>query len=247
MTTFASFDGVQLSYDAVGDGPLVVLLHGFASQSFTNWVRPGVADDIADAGFRVVMLDMRGHGESGKPHEPSAYADGAMAKDVLALLDELDADACALVGYSMGAGVALRLLTEPSVRSAVLAGVGARLFETARDNAAIADALEAEDKTSIADPVARSFRDFADVTRADKAALAAIQRAPRVPPPEDLSDVRIPVLVLTADDDPLAGPPAGLAERIPGARVETVPGTHLNVVNHPSFRRAIVDFLTSTR
>jgi pimeloyl-ACP methyl ester carboxylesterase len=245
MSRFTSFDGVGLSYDVQGFGPAVVLQHGFASNSFINWVRPGLADLIADAGRQVVMLDARGHGGSDKPHEPQAYADGAMAKDVRALADHMGLERFDMVGYSMGAGIALHLCTsEPRVRSAVLGGIGvAALDPGARNRNAIAQALEADDKSSVTDPTARSFRDFADVTRADRLALAAIQRAPNRQPPPDPAAVQVPVLVIVGDSDPLATAHDTLAERIPGARNVVVGGTHLNVVNNPAFHRAVLDFL----
>jgi pimeloyl-ACP methyl ester carboxylesterase len=103
--------------------------------------------------------------------------------------------------------------------------------------------LEADDPSDVQDPSARSFRDFADLTKSDRLALAAFQRGAFRAPPGDLERVRIPVLVLCADDDPIIGRPEDLAERIPGARVQRVPGTHMNVLNNPAFARALLAFL----
>ncbi len=57
MPDFASHDGVTLHYDDEGEGPLVVLLHGFAADSNINFVRSGIFDALADAGYRVVAFD----------------------------------------------------------------------------------------------------------------------------------------------------------------------------------------------
>lgn len=243
MPLFPSFDDLELQYTDEGGGSPVLLLHGFASSSYLNWVRPGIVDALLEAGYRAVALDQRGHGLSAKPHEPTAYAGDAMVRDARALLDHLGIDGCAVVGYSMGAGVTFRLIqADDRVRRAVLGGIGLRFLDRARPAPdPVADALEAEDRTTITDRTARSFRDFADLTKSDRRALAAYRRAPR-PEMGDPSAIAIPVLVLCGEDDRPQAPEA-LAERIPGARAMILPGTHLNVVNHPEFRRAIIEFL----
>jgi len=62
MANFDSFDGLSLYYDDQGDGPTVVLLHGFAADMNVNYVRSGILDLLLDEGYRVVALDARGHG-----------------------------------------------------------------------------------------------------------------------------------------------------------------------------------------
>jgi pimeloyl-ACP methyl ester carboxylesterase len=261
MPRLASFDGTNLAYEVEGQGFPVLLLHGFAADSFVNWVRPGLSDAIVRSGKRVILLDQRGHGLSDKPHDPEAYGGDAMGRDATTLLDHLEIERCDIVGYSMGSGTTLGLISRDNgrFRSAVLGGVGGGMVAAAaagdgvaadgteapaRQPSAIADALLAEDKTTITNPVARSFRDFADLTRADKKALAAIQLAPRRwSAPEGLDTVAIPVLVICGDNDPLAPNPQALADRLPNARAVVVSGTHLNVVNNPEYHRAVVDFL----
>ena len=138
-----------------GAGPAVLLHHGFASSSVTNWVRPQVATAIADVGRSVVLIDARGHGESDKPRDPAAYSGDAMARDVMALLDHLGLDAVDVVGYSMGSQVAMQLAcAEPRVRSLVLGGIGKPLQAEVETEKArrIAEALEAPSRTDITDP-----------------------------------------------------------------------------------------------
>ena len=87
QNTFASFDGVELCFfDNQEVGRPVILLHGLMVDSKTNF---GL-NAYSDTGRRVILLDARGHGCSQKPHDLSAYADRAMARDVLALIDHLD-------------------------------------------------------------------------------------------------------------------------------------------------------------
>jgi pimeloyl-ACP methyl ester carboxylesterase len=248
MKRFASFDGVEIAYDVLGEGDPVVMHHGFASESVTNWVRAGVAEHVLASGFQVVLIDARGHGESGKPHDPAAYAGGAMVRDVACLLDVLELDRVHLVGYSMGSFVAMRLTpAEPRVRSLVLGGAGMGQIRTRQPAAAlrIAEALEAGDPAAVTDPMARAFRNFADATGADRLALAAVQRSGSpFPSLEDLGNIAVPTLVVNGDRDTLAGPPEALAEAIRGARAKLVPGDHLSAVVQPEFRGAVVDFLT---
>ncbi len=58
-------DGVEISYEVVGEGPPVLLLHGFTSDAMTNWVRTGIVYALVTASFQTMMYDARGHGKSG--------------------------------------------------------------------------------------------------------------------------------------------------------------------------------------
>src|SRR4051794_9095071 len=104
MKRLISFDGTPLAY-RVWDGgsglPPVVLHHGFVVDTEINWVVTGVVDALRAAGRTVVGLDARGHGASGKPHDPSRYGEENMARDLGLLLDALGAPEVHLVGYSM--------------------------------------------------------------------------------------------------------------------------------------------------
>src|SRR6478672_6217583 len=117
MDQFTSFDGLPIAYTVAGAGPDVLLLHGFASSAQGNWIAPGIRDAIVASGRRVIAYDARGHGESGKPHDPAAYENGAMRQDAHALLDHLGIERVDLVGYSMGALVSSQVAQhEPRVR-----------------------------------------------------------------------------------------------------------------------------------
>jgi pimeloyl-ACP methyl ester carboxylesterase len=247
METFRSFDGLEIAYLDTGQGPAVLLSHGFAADHRINWVVPGVVGALTASGRRVLAPDARGHGRSAKPHDPEAYADDAMGRDIQALLDHLELTQVDVVGYSMGSLVSARLVPlEPRARSLILGGVGGRMGETRRpaNRTAIARALEADDAGTVDAPGAKAFRIFADSTGADRLALAAIQRA-SVGEPAALGDIAVPTLVLTGDADALVGPPDDLARRIPGATFKVLSGDHLSAVGDPAFASSIVDFIAA--
>src|SRR5579884_577570 len=174
MSRFHASDGVGIEYDVAGDGPVAVLVHGFASDARTNWIRPGVVRALVDSGHRVVTYDARGHGRSDKPHDPAAYAGNAMVGDLRALADHLGLTEFDLVGYSMGAQVTAWVLAEePRARRAVLGGIGDRLLlggspQDRYPALAIAEGLEADDPQSVVGATPRAFRAFADATKADR-------------------------------------------------------------------------------
>jgi pimeloyl-ACP methyl ester carboxylesterase len=127
----------------------------------------------------------------------------------------------------------------------VLGGIGRRANRgnplTPERRAGIADA---EERGAAEDASARAFRSFAERTGADRAALAAFQRAETPITRARLADFRVPTLVIAGDDDTLAGSAHLLADRIPGAVAKTITGTHLGAVMDPEFTRSIVEFVT---
>ena len=246
MRHFRSFDDTDIAFIDVGAGPPVLLLHGFAADHQANWVTPGVVDALVDSGRRVIAPDARGHGASEKPTDPTRYAGSAMVEDARALLDQLSVPEVHVVGYSMGAMVASRLVPrEPRACSLVLGGIGDATAHgrPPANGARIAEALLAEDPSTITEPVGRAFRRFADRMGADRRALAAIQRAPSRLRATSFQDITVPTLVLVGDHDTLLGSPQALADRIPGASLRIIPGDHITAVGGPAFKGSIVEFL----
>src|ERR1700733_4293229 len=104
MATFTS-GGLKLAYDDIqpaGEAAgTVVLVHGFATSRAENWRRLGWYGAFDRKNYRVVALDLRGHGESEKPHDAAAYGQAALVGDIVGLMDHLDLGRVELMGYSM--------------------------------------------------------------------------------------------------------------------------------------------------
>jgi pimeloyl-ACP methyl ester carboxylesterase len=253
MATFNA-GGLTLAYDdippaAPGAGT-VLLVHGFATSRGENWRRLGWLTAFERRGYRVVALDLRGHGESDKPHDPAAYGRGRMIADILALMDHLALGPVILMGYSMGAHLSLGLaLAAPErVDRLILGGVGARLLTgspLSTGPMTMAEALLAEDRQVIRDPLLRGFRLFADQQGEDRLALAACSQAGGAAVDvDDLVRVRARTLVVAGARDGLAGDPMVLADAIPGARGVSLPACdHFSAIPHALFKAAVFDFL----
>ncbi len=126
-------DGWRLAYDDVGEGEPIVLLHGFAADRRLNWKLPGWYDLLADAGYRVLALDARGHGQSARPSDVEAYRPAGIAGDAIRLLDHLGLRKACLFGYSMGGRNAAWLLAHHGrrFRAVVIGGTGLNLLAPA--------------------------------------------------------------------------------------------------------------------
>jgi pimeloyl-ACP methyl ester carboxylesterase len=96
---FDSYDGTRIAWREMGEGRPLLLIHGYFSTASVNWIKYGHAALIAEAGFRVIMPDLRGHGDSAKPHDPAAYPPDALMRDGLALVAHLGLRNYDLAGY----------------------------------------------------------------------------------------------------------------------------------------------------
>src|SRR5215212_820433 len=176
--------GVRMAYDDEGAGPVVVRLHGLTgSRASDDATGAFDADGLVRAGRRAVRFDARGHGRSGGEKVESDYAWPNLARDLLALLDELEVEeAVSGVGASMGTATLLHAVTLSPDRFDRLV-----LLPTVMRGAASSD----------------------------------------LPPPEAISEIRKPTLILAWDGDP--GHPVATAERLH----ELIPGSALHVARTP--------------
>jgi pimeloyl-ACP methyl ester carboxylesterase len=241
--------GIRLNYEAIGPegGRVIVLVHGFCSDYQLNWVGTRWQETLTGAGWRVLGLDCRGHGSSEKPHDPAAYRLGTMAGDVVRLLDHLGLERSDYLGYSMGARIGLQAAAEHPDRlgRVVLGGIGD--WRGAGRADLIARRFRGDE--TVHDPAAEEFFQFASARPMnDLEALACciLGQQNQDLEEERLGSIRIPIVIMAGDRDPMAKSAPELARRIPGARYVAIEGrNHMNAVPARQFKEAALEFLSS--
>ena len=122
---YVNNSGVSIHYHVEGDGPPLVLQHGLTS-SLKNWYAYGFVEEL-QKDYRVILVDARGHGRSGKPHDPKDYDLKLRVNDVLAVMDDLGVSKAHYMGYSMGGRIGFGIVLHALDRfhSLVIGGVSA--------------------------------------------------------------------------------------------------------------------------
>lgn len=239
--------GVRINYRVFGSGSPLVLIHGYSSNGHSHWVASGWTEFLAGR-HTLLVPDLRGHGRSQKPYTPTAYSVAAMARDVIAVMDEEGVRTAPVFGYSMGGMVTLELLLEhpDRVSAAVIGGMGS-YFPNARGRFR----LERQHRQSTAHrrPLGEQMRFVAGyLARFDPIAIDAVFRGVfKNGRPVDqgrLSEIRKPLLVAAGTRDPFFEPARALAAAVPGARFLALPYEgHVTAVRNPRFRTEVAAFL----
>lgn len=233
------------------DGFPVLLIHGFASTAHVNWVFTGWVRFLSEAGYRVVALDNRGHGESEKSHDPEDYTPELMASDSLALLDHLAIGEAHVMGYSMGArlGAFAALSDHARAHTLVFGGLGTGMIKGVGDWKPIAQALLAPTIDLVSNPQARAFRAFADQTNSDRQALAAcIEMSRKLVRQEELAGLTMPTLVAVGTRDDIAGSARELAAALPNGRsFDILNRDHMLAVGDKTYKAAVMEFYGETQ
>lgn len=270
MTAGLDSSALATRDDGKPQDPALLLLHGFTG-SGAVWA--GLAATLRRKGFRTVAPDLPGHGRTGIPAgSASGWATVEDTADQLAeLLDRLGVSPASVLGYSLGARVALRLaIAHPAAvarlvlesPSAGVANVAERAARRQADDA-LADEIERDGVEAFIDRWERN-QVFASHATLDPR-TAAHQRGIRLrnsasglalslraagqgamqPLHDRLAEVRVPTLVVAGALDPARARAEAVAAGIPGARLAIVPGAghtpHLE--RAPAFRRLVIDFL----
>lgn len=243
---------LRIHYEIHGNGPPLVLVHGWAGNIELNWKATGWLDALRPL-RQVIAIDIRGHGDSDKPHDAAAYGYATMASDVIAVMDHLGIERADYLGYSLGAFTGAHLMGHEASRfsSFVLMGIGDEDAASLALAPRIAAALRAPNAADVTDADAATYRALVDLDpRNDREALAvaALEMWPQGYPLEvggpGLAEVAVPVLVLNGAADPYAATDDAFAAAIPGAELEEIPGAdHLGVVLDPRSKTAVVEFL----
>jgi pimeloyl-ACP methyl ester carboxylesterase len=242
----ASFDGTELAVHRVGEGRPVLLLHGLFSSAEMNWIRFGHAAKLAEAGFEVIMPDLRAHGDSAKPHDPGAYPQGVLLRDLEAVIEALELAAFDLVGFSLGSRTAAgAVVAGVAPGRLVLAGMGLEgLAGWERRSAFFIGAIDRFGEVERGDPAWLAVQ-FMKSMKIDRVAARLLLGAVTDLSPDDLAKITMPTLVVCGDKDRDNGSPQKLVDALPNGRFEEVPGTHMSAVTEPALGEAIVRFLTA--
>jgi pimeloyl-ACP methyl ester carboxylesterase len=211
-----------------------------------NWIKFGHAQRIADRGFRVIMPDLRAHGQSAKPHGEQYYPKGILARDLREVIARLELAEFDLGGFSLGARTTVEGVGEGlRPRRAILGGAGLEgLRNWKRRKTFFLDAIAMFDKVQRGDPHWLSIQ-FMKSQGVDRVAAAQLLESFEDAFIEWLHAFTMPTLVVCGDQDDDNGSAEELANILPNALFEEVPGTHMSSVTKPEFGEAIADFLAA--
>ena len=241
---FRARDGLELAYRELGVGRPLVLIHGYFSTATVNWLRYGHAAKLAARGYRVVMPDLRAHGDSAKPHDAAFYPADILADDGFALIEHLELTDYDLGGYSLGARTTVRMLVRGATPArAIIAGMGLEgLTNTGGRGGYFRNILTnpGSFKSGSAEWMAEAFL---KTVGGDPVALLHILDTFVDTPPEALARIRTPTLVLIGADDDDNGSGEALATQLPQGRYVAIPGNHMSAVTKPELAGAMAEFL----
>jgi pimeloyl-ACP methyl ester carboxylesterase len=244
-------DGTELAtYDAGDpDAPAVLAVHGFSSSASANWWATGWARELTRYGHRKVAFDQRGHGRSGKPHEPAAYSMTGLVADVHTVLDTYLLSEVALVGYSLGARVGwhVALASPHLVSRAVFGGIpdGTPLTRFRVDEAL----AFARAGTPVEDRLTKAYVDMALGVRGNdlEALIALVGGMQGGLQPDPADPPQQPVLFATGTEHRILEASQRLAAATPHGSFFAVPGrNHYNAPTSRAFRDRALEFLAET-
>ena len=242
--TYEGFGGAKLALHRVGAGRPLLLLHGLFSSAEMNWIKWGHAALLADAGFEVLMPDLRAHGASAALHDPAAYPGDVLARDLEALVLHLGLTDYDLCGFSLGARTSVRgVIGGLRPKRLVLGGMGLEGLAgwTGRGRFFV-DAIDRFDVVKHGDPAYFAVQ-FMKSMKVDRAAARLLLGTMADTAPEALQTITMPVLVACGGQDRDNGSPEALVAALPDAKLAVVPGTHMSCVTKPDLGLAIRDFL----
>ncbi len=236
---FNSYDGAKIAYSDEGKGSPVLLLHGFLGTR-KNWDNTALKQELLHQGFRVIVPDLRGNGDSDKPQNDAAYANDAEIRDLILLMDHLKLKKYKAVGYSRGSIVLAKLLTvDKRIKKAVLGGMGIDFTNPDWNRKLMFSAAfagEVNETTEGAVAYAKSID-------ADFRSLHLQQKHQPVTTLAQLAALKTNVLVIAGNRDRDNGNPSLLQKAIPKSRLVLVEGDHNGTYKTKAFSSSIMRFL----
>lgn len=241
---FTASDGARLVWSETGHGRPLVLLHGLFSNADVNWIKFGHAATIAAAGYRVIMPDLRAHGQSAAPHDAASYPHDILARDAEELIAHIGLDDYDLGGFSLGARTTARLIVRGArPRKAILAGMGLEGLAgwTGRKDFFL-DAIAHFEDAQRSSPWSIAIG-FMKTMKVDRVAAAHLLQSFADTDAQELAALDMPTAVVCGTEDRDNGSPDALVAALPDAMLYPVPGTHMSSVVKPELGEAIAAFL----
>lgn len=224
---YADNRGVRIHYQIEGDGPPLVLQHGF-TQSMRRWYLHGYVDALKSE-YQLILVDARGHGESDKPHDPAAYALPLRVGDVVSVLDDLAISRAHYWGYSMGGWIGFGMAKYAPERILTLTIGGGDPYERV---VSANSRLDGNDPNAFLnallgylgiDPATVPPAIREEMLANDFQALAATQRG-RPSIADSLPAMTMPCLLYAGEPDPIFPKTQESAKHIPNATFVVLPG-----------------------
>jgi pimeloyl-ACP methyl ester carboxylesterase len=241
---FTTSDGTQIAWREEGTGRPLILIHGYISDAQTNWIKYGTMSRLADAGHRVIMPDLRAHGDSDKSHDPARYPLDILADDQFELIDHLGVSDFDLGGYSLGGRTVARMLARGAKPGrAVISGMGLEgLINTAARGAHFRNILTriGQHERGTAEWMAEQFLKSSG---GDPVALNLILDTFVNTTVQMIAGFDLPIGVICGSEDQDNGSAAALADLLPQGELITIPGNHMSAVTKPEFATAFRNFL----
>jgi pimeloyl-ACP methyl ester carboxylesterase len=265
-------NGVKIHYTDEGQGEPLILIHGFTGQG-GFWMdpprfppggppRPPIGKELAKE-YRVIAIDCRGHGKSGKPLDPQKYGK-EMAADVVRLMDHLKLKKAHVAGYSMGGFITMKLVADHPDRllSATVGGAGAiaDVDDRLRENVAqsleegkgikpLIERLTPKGRPLPSDEQMKAI-DQMILANNDPKALAAVMRGMKAltVPEAKLKENQVPAQCIIGELDPLKTGVDAIKDKMTNLRVIVIPDAdHMTTSGDPKFLQSIKEFLAKHR
>ncbi len=243
-------DGVNLYYEIHGDGPTILLTHGYSS---TSQMWRGQIDLLSNR-HRLILWDMRGHGRSDSPEDPGLYSEAATVADMAALLDAAGADDAIVAGLSLGGYMSLAFhLAHPARTRALMifdSGPGYKSAEARRQWNDTVEATARDFETRGLERLKGRSPEVSGAHHRSAKGLALAARGmlaqfdSRII--ESLLRVAVPTLIVVGSrDEPFLAPASYMAAKIPNAVKVVIPdaGHAANIDQPAAFNAAVSDFL----
>ena len=241
---FDGFGGTRLCVHRMGHGRPLILLHGLFSSAEVNWIKFGHAARIAEAGFEVIMPDLRAHGRSAAPQDPEEFPPDVLVADLHVLVSELGLSDYDLGGFSLGARTALKgVQAGLRPRRLVLGGMGLEgLVKWSGRTSFFLDVIDRFGTIPREDPAYFS-QQFMKTMKIDPVAARLLLQSIEGVGDVDFSRVSMPTLVVCGTEDRDNGSPQELVDALPHGTLAEIPGTHMSCVTRRELGEAISRFL----